>query len=184
MGETLTVIGVAVAVGVVLLLLKRWASVMLLATALLAEVSIFVTTTLAVPRDRPNVEQLDASPPTSSFPSGHTAASTALAFSLAIIIGWHVRSTLVRVGVWLVAVLVGPVVGFSRIYRGMHHPLDVAVGFALGAACVLVAFSAVRAWSGQASGSSTGSESDDRRDDQGSDEASDHRGHRDSRMAS
>ena len=150
-GETLTVIAVAVAVGVVLLLLKRWASVMLLATALLAEVSVFVATTLLVPRDRPDVVQLDVSPPTSSFPSGHTAASTALAFSLAVIVGWHVRSSIARALVWVVAVVVGPVVGFSRIYRGMHHPLDVTVGFALGAACVLVAFLAVRAWVGAGS---------------------------------
>jgi undecaprenyl-diphosphatase len=151
MGETLTVIAVAVAVGVVLLLLKHWASVMVLATALLAEVSIFVATTLLVPRPRPDVVQLDASPPTSSFPSGHTAASTALAFSLAVIIGWHFRSSIVRVLAWVVAVMIGPVVGFSRIYRGMHHPLDVTVGLALGAACVLVAFLAVRAWVGDAS---------------------------------
>ena len=163
MGETLTVIAVAVSVGVVLLLLKRWASVLLIATALLSEVSIFVATTLLVPRDRPNVHQLDASPPTSSFPSGHTAASTALAFCLAVIIGWHVRSHIVRVLVWVVAVVIGPVVGFCRIYRGMHHPLDVTVGFALGAACVLVAFLAVRAWVGDASG---GAEQDDQADDE------------------
>ena len=151
MGETLTVIAVAVSVGVVLLLLKRWASVLLIATALLSEVTIFVATTLLVPRDRPNVHQLDVSPPTSSFPSGHTAASTALAFSLAVIIGWHVRSRIVHVLAWIVAVVIGPVVGFCRIYRGMHHPLDVTVGFVLGAACVLVAFLAVRAWAGHAS---------------------------------
>lgn len=151
LGDTLTVVAVAVAVGVVLLILKRWASVMLLATALLAEVSIFVSTTIVVPRDRPEVEQLDVSPPTSSFPSGHTAAATALVFSLAVIIGWHVRSTLVRVIAWVIALAVGPIVGFSRIYRGMHQPLDVVVGLLLGVACVFVALVAVRTWVGAAS---------------------------------
>ncbi|MFL6289037.1 MAG: phosphatase PAP2 family protein [Actinomycetes bacterium] len=162
MGETLTVIAVAVLVGVALLLLKRWASVLLIATALLSEVTIFIATTLLVPRDRPDVHQLDASPPTSSFPSGHTAASTALAFSLAVIIGWHVRSRIVRLLAWVVAVVIGPVVGFCRIYRGMHHPLDVAVGFALGAGCVLVAFLAVRTWAGEASHAVEQGDADDR----------------------
>jgi undecaprenyl-diphosphatase len=149
-GDTLTVIAIAVLVGIALLIARRWASAMLLATALLAEVSVFVATTVLIPRDRPNVEQLDVSPPTSSYPSGHTAASTALWMSLAVIVGWNFRSTAARVAVWIVAFAVGPIVGFSRIYRGMHHPLDVAVGFGLGTACVAVAFLAVRAWVGRA----------------------------------
>ena len=121
---------------------------MLMATALLAEVTIFVGATIVVPRDRPDVNQLDVSPPTSSFPSGHTAAATALMFSLAIIVGWTVRSTLVRAIAWIVAILTGPIVGISRVYRGMHHPLDVIVGLGLGVACVALAFVAVRAFVG------------------------------------
>jgi undecaprenyl-diphosphatase len=71
--------------------------------------------------------------------------------SLAIIVGWHVRSAIVRVLVWVVAVLVGPIVGMSRLYRGMHHPLDVIVGLGVGACCVFVAYLAVRAWVGEGS---------------------------------
>ncbi len=148
MGDTLTVIGIAIAVGVVLLIARRWTSVVLLATALLVEVTVFVSTTMLIARDRPEVEQLDVSPPTSSFPSGHTAAATTLALSLAVLVGWNTRSTPLRWFAWTVAVLVGPVVAYSRVYRGMHHPTDVMVGFALGIACVAVAFLAVRTWLG------------------------------------
>ena len=146
MGDTLTVIGIAVAVGVVLLLMKRWGSVLLLATAMLTEVSIFVATTLLVERDRPDVAQMDVSPPTSSFPSGHTAAATALALSLALVISWNVRSTAVKVAAWSLALLIGPAVAIARVYRGMHHPTDVVMGLLMGAACVLLAWLAVRAW--------------------------------------
>ncbi len=152
LGETLTVVAVAVIVGIGLLVARHWTSVLLLATALLVEVSVFVTTTLLIPRDRPDVEQLDVSPPTSSFPSGHTAASTALALTLAILVGWHFRSTIVRWLAWGVALLVGPIVAFSRVYRGMHHPSDVAAGLLLGIGCVVLAFLAVRAWAGLTSG--------------------------------
>jgi undecaprenyl-diphosphatase len=148
LGETLTVIAIATLVGIGFLIARRWASVLLLATALLVEVSVFVTTTLLVPRDRPNVEQLDVSPPTSSYPSGHTAAATALALTLAVLVGWNTRSTVVRWFAWILAVLVGPIVAVSRLYRGMHHPTDVAVGFFIGIASVVLAILAVRAWVG------------------------------------
>jgi membrane-associated phospholipid phosphatase len=148
-GDTLTVIGIAVALGIVLLVLKRWASVLLLATAMLAEVSIFVATTLLVERDRPDVAQMDVSPPTSSFPSGHTAAATALALSLAFIVAWNVRNTAVKVTVWSLALLIGPAVAVARVYRGMHHPTDVAMGLLMGAACVLLAWLAVSAWASE-----------------------------------
>jgi undecaprenyl-diphosphatase len=148
-GDTLTVIGIAVAVGIVLLVMKRWASVLLLATAMLAEVSVFVATTLLVQRDRPDVAQMDVSPPTSSFPSGHTAAATALALSLALIVAWNVRSTALKVTVWSLALLTGPAVAVARVYRGMHHPTDVAMGLLMGAACVLLAWAAVSAWASE-----------------------------------
>lgn len=149
MGDTLTVVAIAVTVGVVLLTFRRWASVLVLATALLTEVSTFVAATLLVERDRPDVVQMDVSPPTSSFPSGHTAAATALALTLALIVTWHVSSTAVRTAVWSLAVLVGPTVAVSRVYRGMHHPTDVLVGLLLGAACVLVAWLAVKTWANE-----------------------------------
>lgn len=148
-GDTLTVIGIAVAVGIVLLVMKRWASVLLLATAMLAEVSIFVATTLLVARDRPDVAQMDVSPPTSSFPSGHTAAATALALSVALIVAWNVRSTALKVAAWTLALLIGPAVAVARVYRGMHHPTDVAMGLLMGAACVLLAWLAVSAWASE-----------------------------------
>jgi undecaprenyl-diphosphatase len=148
MGDTLVVVGVALAIGIALLVARRWASVVLLATGMLTEVTVFMATTLLVPRDRPDVEQLDVSPPTSSFPSGHTAAATALALSIAVLVGWNTRSTTLRWLAWTVAVFIGPIVAFSRIYRGMHHPTDVVVGLLLGIGCVALAFVAVRTWVG------------------------------------
>ncbi len=114
------------AVAVVVLAFRRlWREVGLIVIALTVEVAVFLTTTVIVNRPRPTVPRLDPSPPTSSFPSGHTAAAIALWFSLAIVISRHVKNAVVRALVWVVAVALPIFVGLSRLYRGMHHPTDV-----------------------------------------------------------
>jgi membrane-associated phospholipid phosphatase len=46
--------------------------------AVAVQATVFLMTTLAIDRPRPAVVHLDTSPPTSSFPSGQTAAAMAL----------------------------------------------------------------------------------------------------------
>jgi len=48
---------------------------------------------------------------------------------------------------WVAAAVLPVAVGFSRVYRGFHHPTDVIFGYVLGAAVIWVAFLAVRRWS-------------------------------------
>ena len=144
-GSTLTVVAVALVAVAVLALRRLWREVGLIVIALSVEVVVFLFTTVVVNRPRPTVPQLDRSPPTSSFPSGHTAAAIALWVSLAIVITMHVRNGFVRVVVWIVAVGLPVFIGFSRLYRGMHHPTDVAAAVVLGAGAVVTALLAVRA---------------------------------------
>ena len=94
--ETITVIAIGLVAFVLLRWrLGRWRESIFLAVSVIGEVRIFVCITLMVDRHRPSVPRLDSAPPTSSFPSGHTAASVALYGSLAII-AWR----LARAG-WL-----------------------------------------------------------------------------------
>ncbi|WP_084128950.1 phosphatase PAP2 family protein [Demequina sp. NBRC 110055] len=119
---------------------KQWWFAMVPALALGVEALVFLTASIVVGRERPEVEQLDHAPPTSSFPSGHTGASTAVYLSFALC-ATRIHHAGLRVSVQVFCVIVPVGVGLSRVYRGMHHPTDVAAGWAVGTACALIAWS-------------------------------------------
>ncbi len=145
--DTATIVGTALAVGLVLRLVwKSWVEPLLVWAAVALQSAVFLATTLLVSRERPELDQLDPAPPTSSFPSGHSGASTALYLSLGLVLASHVRSRAGRVLVVALLVLVPLGVGLSRLYRGMHHPSDVVFGVLNGVVAVLVVRAAVLGW--------------------------------------
>jgi membrane-associated phospholipid phosphatase len=105
--------------------LGRWRESMFLLAAIVGEVLIFVATTLVIHRHRPPVHRLDIVPPTSSYPSGHTAAAIVLYAGLAIIALRTSTRRWLRVVAVSGAVVIPIGVAFSRLYRGMHYPTDV-----------------------------------------------------------
>ena len=138
LAETVTISVLAAMLFVVLrLTLRRWRESLFLGAAVVGEVLIFLVATLLIHRHRPAVPQLDAAPPTSSFPSGHTAASIALYGGLAVM-AWRsegarsARRRLLRTVATVLALLIPIGVAFSRLYRGMHYPTDVIGGALLG----------------------------------------------------
>ena len=144
LGDTMAVVGVAAVAVLVLAIGRHWAHIAFLVGALVIEVTTFVTTTFVIDRERPTVPHLDPGPPTSSFPSGHVAASIVLYVGLALIITSLVRSRFVRTLAWIAAIALPVFVALSRLYRGMHHPTDV-IGSVIGAlGCLAFAFLATR----------------------------------------
>jgi undecaprenyl-diphosphatase len=76
-----------------------------------------------VKRRRPALDiQVSVPPDRFSFPSGHTAAAFAVAVAMS---GVH---PLLLPPLLLVAI----VVGYGRMYLGVHYPLDVGAGAAVG----------------------------------------------------
>jgi membrane-associated phospholipid phosphatase len=91
-------------------------------------------------RHRPEVPRLEKLPVDASYPSGHTAASIAVYCGLALLVTSRITHRGARVAIWIVAVSIPVFVALSRMYRGMHHPTDVAGGVIVGIAalCALV----------------------------------------------
>jgi undecaprenyl-diphosphatase len=126
LGNTAVVLAVALVAGVLAFAaLRTWRPLVVIAVALAGEVTIFLTTAAVIDRPRPPVDHLDAElPPTSSFPSGHTAAAICLYGALAavamIATRGRGRRSLVGIAVTLVVL-----VALARLYRGAHFPTDV-----------------------------------------------------------
>ena len=118
---------------------RQWWLAVVPAIALGMQAVLFFTSSLLVGRGRPEVGLLDDSPPTTAFPSGHTSASAALYVSLALLCQRITRPWL-RWGLTVLCLLVPFAVATARLYRGMHHPTDVAVGLVNGVVCALLAW--------------------------------------------
>jgi membrane-associated phospholipid phosphatase len=110
-----------------------------LAVAVAGETILFLLASGVLDRVRPGIPQLDIAPPTSSFPSGHTGAATALYLSIAVVLVWHARHRWARPAIIGLLVLVPLAVAAARLYRGMHHPSDVVASFLNGGLSALIA---------------------------------------------
>jgi membrane-associated phospholipid phosphatase len=154
-GAANTQTAIAVTFVVALLLrwrLGRWYESMVLVTAIAGELVVFLAVTATIHRARPTVPRLDVSPPTSSFPSGHTAAAVAMYGCIAILLLWiYGRRRLTVVAAVLFCCL-PVVVGLSRLYRGMHFPSDVVVGALGGGLWLWVVISTLLPATGRRSG--------------------------------
>jgi undecaprenyl-diphosphatase len=89
------------------------------------------------------VQHLDDAPPTSSFPSGHTAAAVTLYGALAIIALRVSTRAWLRTLAVVVAVALPVCVALARLYRGMHYPTDILGGAVLGLAWLIVTWTVI-----------------------------------------
>lgn len=94
-----------------------------------------------VRRDRPQFSGVELNLRThqhtgTSFPSNHAANIFAAATAL----------TCAHPALWPASFLVAGLVGYSRVYVGVHFPLDVLAGAILGASLALIVWFSFRRW--------------------------------------
>ena len=132
-------------IALVCALMREWRIAAFAVFVLAVESATYRVTSLAVPRDRPHVHRLEDLPADASYPSGHTAASIAVYVGLVLLLTSAFPTRALRVTAWIAAILIPVVVALARMYRGMHHPLDVAGGLIIGIGALLVILFACRA---------------------------------------
>jgi membrane-associated phospholipid phosphatase len=105
--------------------LRRYRPAVFLIVSLLGEVTVYlVVSRLVVSRARPGGSQASNLPDLASYPSGHAAAAMTLYGVIALIVHVHVRGRWRAVAL-VAPVIVGTLVAFGRLYRGVHYPTDV-----------------------------------------------------------
>jgi len=151
---------VAGVVALVCVALRKWRIAAFTVFALAVESATYRATTLVVHSHRPRVARLEHLPVDASYPSGHTAAALAVYGGLVLLLTSRFTSGVLRASGWSFVLALVSFVGLARMYRGMHHPLDVAGGVLVGVAALLVVVFACRtadAAAGARSGRRSGS---------------------------
>ena len=129
---------------IVCLLFRKWLIAAFLVFVLGVESASYRATTLVIHSHRPRVVRLEHLPVNASYPSGHTAASVAVYGGLALLLTSRFTTSAFRAVAWALALAIVAFVAVSRMYRGMHHPLDVAGGIFVGLAAIAVVVFACR----------------------------------------
>jgi undecaprenyl-diphosphatase len=117
------------AVAVLAFYLKGWrlsAVLLVISTA----GGVFLTTVLKAVfrRARPEVFDSDYTASFFSFPSGHATVAAGFYGALALILAYRLRG-FARWAVATGGVLLVLLIGFSRLYLGVHYPTDVLAGY-------------------------------------------------------
>jgi undecaprenyl-diphosphatase len=99
---------------------------------------------LAIGRERPTVVEHIEVIGGLSFPSGHTLIAAVLYPTLGMLIASNLRERHLKVFVFVVAAMLALLVGFTRVYIGVHYPSDVLGGWLLGLAFAFAAGMVIR----------------------------------------
>jgi len=99
-----------------------------------------------IARPRPEIVPWLSHVHSSSFPSGHSMMSAVVYLSLGLMLSDLTARRLVKIFVVVAPLTISAVVGFSRVYMGVHYPTDVVAGWWLGISWSLACWLAVRRW--------------------------------------
>lgn len=142
---TAVLVTLVVLITIVCVVKRRWRIAAFALFALLVESATYYFTSFAVPRERPSVPRLEELEANTSYPSGHTAAAVAVYAGLVLLLTTRFTSSLAKGLAWAGAILLIAFIALSRLYEGMHHPLDVLGGVLVGIGALLVTLFACRA---------------------------------------
>ena len=111
---------------------RRLAPPLFLAVVVGIESGIYFVVSTWDQRPRPTIPRLGPADPLASYPSGHVAASICLYGGLAVLAWVLTDRRWLQWTLTALAVVIPPVMGLCRMYRGFHHLSDIIAGAILG----------------------------------------------------
>lgn len=130
LGSTLILIVFSVSALIIFFWLKWQHVAILFAMTMLGAFVLNATLKFSFHRTRPVPFFGLTAPSSYSFPSGHALYSLCFYGTLAALITVRLKRRMIQLALWLLAALLIVVIGFSRIYLGVHYPSDVLAGYA------------------------------------------------------
>ncbi len=142
LGGTIGVIVITVIALTILLVRRHYRHATIVAAAVAGATIINLVLKALFERSRPDLWEQFVTETSYSFPSGHAMLSSVLAFA-AIAVFWRTK--------WRIAVIIGAtlfmmLVGFSRLYLGVHYPTDILAGWFVSGAWVLGVIAVIDGW--------------------------------------
>ena len=128
-----------------LLILKEWRTAIVFALAMIGAAVGGTLLKEAFDRARPDLVTPLTEVSSLSFPSGHSLISAVFYPVLGALTTRLITRMVLRLYVVGMAVLLTLMVGFSRVYLGVHYPSDVVAGWMLGFGWAIVCWLVLRA---------------------------------------
>jgi undecaprenyl-diphosphatase len=127
-----------------LLILRRFRVTLILAASLLGGMLLSSGLKDLVGRPRPDVVTHLAAVSSMSFPSGHSMMSAIVYPTLGVILARAATRPLLKTYAIAVALALMALIGFSRVYLGVHYATDVIAGWCVGLSWALVCWIGAR----------------------------------------
>lgn len=117
---------------------KKYKAMLLIAVAAVGGQVFNSTLKFLFMRPRPEIVPHLTEVHTPSFPSGHSMMSAIIYLTLAALLSLLVKQRRLQVYMLSVAMLLTALIGFSRVFLGVHYPTDVVAGWTAGLAWALL----------------------------------------------
>ncbi len=141
-GNAVVIIVGTILLGLWLLKWKRWEQLIFLDTTVGGAGLLNLVLKQLFARPRPDYPRAYLTAPGFSFPSGHAMVSIVFYGTIAYLACSYLKRFRAKLLVSISALLISGLIGFSRVYLGVHYISDVLAGWAAGmawlAVCILV----------------------------------------------
>lgn len=132
LGSTVVLTLIVVAAAGYLLLINRYGICALLVIAASGAGGFSKFMKHFINRPRPDVVEHLTEVTSPSFPSGHSLASAAIFLTIGVVLAQVSEHWRVRIYFVFIAISSSILIGFSRMFLGVHYPSDVLAGLVLG----------------------------------------------------